>query len=68
MSSPHRTPSTRAIPAFVVLVRTGAEIDLPTLFFLDRGVGSHDNGRGNRVFVASGGMSLSDIARLPPPP
>jgi hypothetical protein len=39
-------------------------MDLPTLFFLYRGVGSHDSGRGIRVFVHAGGTLLFDGARV----
>jgi hypothetical protein len=40
-------------------------MDLPTLFFLYRGIGSHDSGCGIRFFVAAGGRLLFDGARGP---
>ena len=58
-------PSTRATFALVVLVRTGAEMDLPTLFFLGRGVGIHDIGCGIGLLVALVGTLLFDGARWP---
>jgi hypothetical protein len=55
------SPSTRATFALVVLVRTGTEMDLRTLFSPDCGVGIHDI----RRLVASVGTSLCDGARWP---
>jgi hypothetical protein len=40
-------------------------MDLPTLFFLYRGVGSHDSGCDIRFFMAVGGRLLFDGARGP---
>src|SRR6266516_4898849 len=40
-------------------------MDLPTLFLLYRGVGSHDSGRGICFFVAVGRRLLFDGARWP---
>jgi hypothetical protein len=59
------SPSTRATFALVVLVRTGTEMDLRTLFSPDCGVGIHDIRRSIRRLVASVGTLLCDGARWP---